>query len=132
MRVRKHAKHNVKEKPVKSKYETDEDLDSGIFEDLDQEVHELDENMDAIAAEEDEADKITFGMSFSPMDGDLGDETEDTGDLPETLLKNRYNQNLSAQSDIQPDDDELIEKIRITNKNKAGLGYGDNDYSKDE
>jgi hypothetical protein len=131
MRVRKHAKQNVNEKPVKSKYETDEDLDSGIFEDLDQEVHELDENMDAIAAEEDEADKITFGMSFSPMDGDLGDETEDRGDLPETLLKNRYNQNLSAQSDIQPDDDELIEKIRITNENKAGLGYGDNDYSKD-
>jgi hypothetical protein len=132
MKVRKHAKGNVNEKPVKKKFETDEDLDAGAFEDLDEEVHELDDNMDAIAAEEDEADKITFGMSFSPMDGDLGDETEDIGDLPEELLKNRYNPTLSAPSEITPDDDELIEKIRITNERTAGLGYGSNDYSEDK
>jgi SMC interacting uncharacterized protein involved in chromosome segregation len=132
MRVRKHSKHNVNEKPVKDKYESPEDLDQGVNDDMDPEVHELNDDIDAIEAEEEEADRITFGMSFSPMDGDLGDETEDTGDLPETLLKNRYNQNLSTQPSVTPDDDELIEKMRITNENKAGLGYGDNDYSDKE
>jgi hypothetical protein len=131
MRVRKHSKGNKNEKPVKDKLESAQDLDEGIFEDKDQEVHELIDDTDAIEVEEEEADKIIFGMSFSPMDGDLGDETEDNGDLPETLLKNRYNQNLSAQPEATPDDDELIDKIRITNEDKAGLGYGDNDYSEE-
>ncbi|MDQ3193026.1 MAG: hypothetical protein M3Q58_15685 [Bacteroidota bacterium] len=113
----------------KDKEEVKEERDLEEFEE--EQENELFMDSDAIEVEEEEGDKITFGSSFSPEDGDLGDESEDTGDLPETLRKNRYNPTLSAppESSTEPDNDELLENMRVTNEDKAGLGYGDNDYS---
>lgn len=131
MKARKHAKNKTSEKPLLKKSDIYEDLDAGAFDNEELDIHELDYESDAIEAEDDEGEKITFGMSFSPMDGDLGDESEDEGDLPETLIrnKNRYDPSLGTQPSDEPDNDELIEKMRITNEDKAGLGYGSNDYS---
>jgi hypothetical protein len=109
-----------------------ENLDDAWMDQDDQEVESLLDDKDAIELEEDQADKIVFGMSFNPKDGDLGDESEDNGDLPEMLIQNRYNPTLSTKPTGEDYKDELLEKMRITNENKAGLGYGDNDYDKEE
>jgi hypothetical protein len=109
-----------------------ENLDDALMDQDDQEVESLLDDKDAIELEEDQADKIVFGMSFNPKDGDLGDESEDNGDLPEMLIQNRYNPTLSTKPTGEDYKDELLEKIRITNENKAGLGYGDNDYEHEE
>jgi hypothetical protein len=109
----------------------DETLDEGMLDQDDQEVEGLSDGKDAIELEEEQADKIVFGMSFNPKDGDLGDESEDNGDLPDSLIQNRYNPTLSSKPSGDDYKDELLEKIRITNEEKAGLGYGDNDYSEE-
>jgi hypothetical protein len=110
----------------------DETLDEGLLDQDDQEVEGLLDDSDAIEVEEREADRITFGMNFNPKEGDLGDESEDRGDLPENLTQNRYDPTLSTRPSGSEDPDEIIRKIRITNENNAGLGYGDNDYSDEE
>lgn len=122
-----------RERPeIRREEEVREERDLEGFEEEEQE--ELFMDSDAIEVEEEEGDRITFGSSFSPKDGDLGDESEDNGDLPETLRRNRYNPTLSAppESSEEPDNDELLENMRVTNEDKAGLGYGDNDYSEEE
>ena len=110
--------------------EVKEERDLEVFEEEREE--ELRDETDAIELEEDEAEKITYGATFSPQEGDLGEEPQDIGDLPESLIKNRYDPTLLSQPTDEPDNDELIEKIRITNEDKAGLGYGDNDYTDED
>jgi hypothetical protein len=112
--------------------ENDETLDDAWLGQEDQEVESLLDDKDAIELEEDQADKIVFGMSFNPIDGDLGDESEDIGDLPENLINNRYDSTLSTKPSAENKKDELLEKIRITNEDEAGLGYSDNDYEEEE
>lgn len=121
-----------RERPEIRREEVKEEKDLEEFEEDTQD--ELFSESDAIEVQEDEGEKITYGLSFSPNEGDLGEETEDFGDLPETLRKNRYDPTLSAppESLEEPDNDELLENMRVTNEDKAGLGYGDNDYSEEE
>jgi hypothetical protein len=128
-------KHVVK--IVKDVLDAEDNLDENILgEEFQEDVEPLFDDLDAIEVEDDNAEKITFGMGFNPKDGDLGDETEDLGDLPDSMRKNRFDNTLSAQptGDMDDtDDDELVKKIRVTkNKDSIGLGYGDNDYSKEE
>ena len=110
--------------------EVKEERDLEVFEEEREE--ELLYETDSIEVEEGEAEKITYGATFSPQDGDLGEEPQDIGDLPESLIKIRYDSTLLSQPTDELDNDELIEKIRITNEDKAGLGYGDNNYTEED
>ncbi|HET6243589.1 MAG: hypothetical protein H0V01_02215 [Bacteroidetes bacterium] len=141
MKIKKQIATKKSIKPVRKRERpeiTREDDQVREEKDLEEFEEELEDELfgefDAIEVEEDEGEKITYGSFFSPKDGDLGDESEDTGDLPETLRKNRYDPTLSAppESSSEPDNDELLENMRVTNEDKAGLGYGANDYSEEE
>jgi hypothetical protein len=130
--IHKNVPEHLKSTREIEERENDETLDDAWLGQEDQEVESLLDDKDAIELEEDQADKIVFGMSFNPIDGDLGDESEDIGDLPENLINNRYDSTLSTKPSAENKKDELLEKIRITNEDEAGLGYSDNDYEEEE
>ncbi len=96
----------------------------------DNDITELTEGDDAIEIENETGDKIIYGSTFSPADGDVGDESEDNGDLPEGLRgKPEYTPTLASgaasDSDFQLDEN----RMHITDENHIGLGFDDNDYT---
>lgn len=99
---------------------------------LEPDVTELTEGDDPVEIENEQADKITFGSSFSPADGDLGDESEDMGDLPDSLKeRNRYDPSMST-GETSYNQSELEENgMHITDADHVGLAYDDNDYTRD-
>ena len=124
-------------KPIlKRKTKKSEDIsidENGRTEDFNDVVEELKEASDSIGIEMEEGERITYGSSFSPQDGDLGDESEDIGDLPEELRKigHRYDSTIPIGGAPPDDLDELEEGIDIVDADDAGLGYGENDYTED-
>ena len=97
----------------------------------DEDTEELIEGDDLIEMDIKNEKKIEY--SFSPPDGELEDESEDTGDLPEAVKKkgNRYNPTLSSGTTIKESELEN-EGIYIAHSDDIGLGYGENDYSMEE
>jgi hypothetical protein len=86
---------------------------------------------DAIEIEMGEGEKIVYGSTFSPKDGDLGDESEDIRDLPVEMRKggNRYDPTLSTGRMNESNDlDELEESIHITDEDHVGMAYGEDKY----
>ena len=100
---------------------------------INEEPSELAEGDDPIEMDINNGQKIDY--SFSPPDGELEDESEDKGDLPEGIKKtgNRYDPALSVAPKVQQKEEDLEkEGIYITDSDTIGLGYGDNDYAKEE
>jgi hypothetical protein len=90
---------------------------------------------DEIEVEKGEGEKIVYGSSFSPKDGDLGDESEDRGDLPSALKEfgHEYNPTLSSgPADTFEDGDELKQGIHIVKAEDAGMAYGPDRYTEEE
>lgn len=79
--------------------------------------------------------KLKFGFEFSGADGELGNPSEDTGDLPQILQKpgHQYNSNLedyNASSNKQKN--EIISSMHIADKHSIGMSYTSEDnYLKD-
>lgn len=92
---------------------------------------------DEIEIEKGEGEKIVYGSTFSPKDGDLGDESEDMDDLPSTLrdTNNIYNPRLSTGDTDEAEQgevDEIKRGIHIVKQEDAGLAYGEDNYVDDE
>jgi hypothetical protein len=97
---------------------------------IDADFTPLTDGDDAIEMESNEADKIIYGATFSGADGDLGDESEDRGDLPYSVNENGYNPSL-PEMQVQSLEDELeLNNMHISNEQDAGIAYDDNDYTK--
>ncbi len=85
---------------------------------------------DAIEMEKGEGEKIVYGSSFSPADGDEGDESDDRGDLPSESKRN-YNYFDPTLSDGSPGilvDDELKTGISIVDQDDIGMAYNEDQY----
>lgn len=83
---------------------------------------------DMIEIEKNEGRRISEMDQFTPMDGDLGDESMDLGDeIPETIKNhNYYDPAVSTGGSKSPFD--TPEGLHITKGSRAGLGYGDDGY----
>lgn len=89
---------------------------------------------DEIEIDKGEGEKIVYGASFSPKDGDLGDESEDHGDLPSSVKENghAYDPTLSSgQVDTTTDQDELKQGIRVVDAGQIGMAFGPDNYVDD-
>jgi hypothetical protein len=95
---------------------------------------DLEEGDDAIAMETNEGEKITYGSTFSPMDGDIGDESEDINDMPVDLKKtgNRYDPTLSSGKKVNKEAEELTDGIQVKDEDEIGMAYGKDNYVDDE
>ena len=90
---------------------------------------------DEIEIEKGEGEKIVYGASFSPKDGDLGDESEDHGDLPTSVKEqgHAYDPTLSTgQVDNTADQDELKQGIRVVGPEDIGMAFGPDNYVDNE
>jgi hypothetical protein len=104
--------------------------ESNFENNLETDITPLAEGDDIIEMENTEADKITYGSTFSAGDGDLGDESEDLGDLPLSPNENMYNPSL-PEKPIESLEDELEKNgMHISNQFDAGIAFDDNDYTK--
>jgi hypothetical protein len=89
---------------------------------------------DAIEIEKGEGEKIVYGSTFSPKDGDLGDESEDRGDLPSAIADNQYDPTLSTghfKKAGEEETEELKRGIRVIGPEDAGLAFGPDNYTDD-
>jgi hypothetical protein len=91
---------------------------------------------DMVEMSMEEGEKIVYGSTFSPKDGDSGDETEDNGDLPSALKKNKnaYDETISgaAEAPMSDTEDELKRGIHIANEDEIGMAYGEDKYTSDK
>lgn len=121
-RKRKQAKYDAEN--------ADRELTSGKRTELDAAHGE-----DAIEIERNKGRRFEDSKEFTPFHGNLGDETEDRGDLSATerMHKNQYNAAASAgenQERKSPDDGEALQ---IKRGRKAGLSFDEKDsYVEDE
>lgn len=89
---------------------------------------------DAIEIERNEGRRFEESKAFSPFHGDLGDESEDVGDLPPADRKNKNFYNAAAsvgenQEGMNPED---AEAMRIRKGRKAGVSFKEKDSYVDE
>jgi hypothetical protein len=97
---------------------------------IDSDIIPLTDGDDAIEMESNEADKISYGATFSGGDGDLGDESEDRGDLPFTSNENGYNPSLPDMPTQNLEDELEQNNMHVSNEQDAGIAFDDNDYTK--
>ncbi len=84
---------------------------------------------DAIEVERNEGRRFTEFQEFAPFHGDLGDESEDMGDLSSTdrKHKNLYNSAASVGENQEGLDLDDAEALLIKKGRKAGVSYKDED-----
>ena len=86
---------------------------------------------DPIEAEQIESEKLRFGFSFEPKEGQLGDETEDEGDLTAEQRKtgNRYKPFLGVD-DGERDNETIAsdQDLRVTDQGHIGMAFGEDNY----
>lgn len=89
---------------------------------------------DAIEIERNEGRRFAEAEVFAPFHGDLGDESEDMGDLSSTKRKNKnfYNSAASVGENQEGIDPEDAEAMRIKKGRKAGVSYQDEDSYVDD
>jgi len=89
---------------------------------------------DQIEQEIGEGEKIVYGSSFSYADGDEGDESEDTDDLPPSMKRvgNRYDNTIPTGKVEEPGLDEIKSHIRETDENFIGMAYGKDKYVEED
>lgn len=90
---------------------------------------------DPIEAEQVESEKLRFGFSFEPKEGQLGDETEDEGDLTAEQRKtgNRYKPFLGVD-DGERDNDTIAsdQDLRVTDQGHIGMAFGEDSYVEED
>jgi len=88
---------------------------------------------DPIEADMEEGEKIVYGSTFAPKDGDVGDESEDNQDMPSQmkLNGNLYDPTLSTGGTEQAEDDEIKSGMRVANEDEIGMAYGEDKYTKE-
>lgn len=128
---------SIKKKVLSKDFEQKEvPIDESVEEGLSVDLDELSEGDDPIEMDILEGDKIVYGSTFSPMDGNEGDESEDIDDLPDDLKSkgHRFDPTLSSGGRYETDEEqeEWEEGLYINEADGIGLGYGDNDYSEEE
>ena len=129
------AKNKNKPQPQaeEEKIEAEEELNnSGQIISEEEEPVDLVEGDDLIEMDIKNEKKIEY--SFTPPDGELENESEDTSDLPEEVKKtgNRYNPSFSSGPQLEEEDEMQKEGIFVANSDEIGFGYSDNDYAKEE
>lgn len=84
---------------------------------------------DPIEIERNEGSGLSDMDKYAPADGDLGDESEDFGDVaqPDRGQTNRYDSAQGVGSSNYPKDPEIPEGMHITKGGKAGLAAGTED-----
>lgn len=84
---------------------------------------------DAIEIERNEGRRFAEAKEFTPFTGDLGDESEDMGDLSPADRKNKnlYNSAASVGEDQEGIDPDDTDAMRIKKGRKAGVSYKDED-----
>lgn len=92
---------------------------------------------DAIEIDKGEGEKIVYGSTFSPKDGDLGDESEDRRDLPSSMRGNghQYDPTLSTGASNEAEEeetDELKRGMRVVRQEDTGMAYGPDNYVDDD
>lgn len=126
---------NLKKNKVERDLEDDEiyPIDKNSEEDLLIDLEELSEGDDPVEMDILEADKIVFGSSFSPMDGNDGDESEDVEDLPDELKRQgqRFDPTLSSGGRIKKETEEWEDGLFINDMDNIGMGFGENDYAEE-
>jgi hypothetical protein len=105
------------------------DMGQSASEDSDRDPNLIPE--DPIEAEQIESEKLRFGFSFEPKEGQIGDETEDGGDLTSEQRKtgNRYKPSLGVD-DGEPNEDNLAvdQELHITDTGHIGMSFGEDNY----
>lgn len=90
---------------------------------------------DPIEAEQIESEKLRFGFSFEPGEGQLGDETEDEGDLTADQRKtgNRYKASLGVD-DGEGADENIAndQELHVTDTGHIGMAFGEDNYVNDD
>lgn len=130
--MKKEQKDNKKTRnPQKSKPETPLEMDQNeIGEERDEPIIPD----DPIEAEQIESEKLRFGFSFEPKEGQTGDETEDEGDLTAEQRKtgNRYRPSMGVD-DGEKDDSEVAndQDLHITDTGHIGMAYEEDSYVED-
>jgi hypothetical protein len=86
---------------------------------------------DPIEAEQLESEKLRFGFSFEPKEGQTGDETDDEGDLTSDQRKtgNRYRPYLGVDDGVK--DEENIandQELHVTDTGHIGMAFGEDNY----
>ena len=74
--------------------------------------------------------KLSFGFQFSGADGELGNPSEDRGDLPKILQRpgHKYNSDIESANTSAPiDSNEIISSMHIADKGSVGLSFNDED-----
>lgn len=89
----------------------------------------LKEGEDAVEMSVYEGEKIVYGTSFSPQDGDIGDESEDLGDLTSDLSANRYDPTLSTGGRIPDQSAAIPEGIHLATEDQIGMAYNEDRYT---
>ena len=90
---------------------------------------------DPIEAEQVESEKLRYGFSFEPKEGQMGDETEDEGDLTAEQRKtgNRYRPYLGVD-DGEKDDENTAsdQELHVTDTGHIGMAFGEDNYVEEE
>lgn len=88
---------------------------------------------DAIGMEISEGERIQYGSTFSPQDGDIGDESEDLLDMPKALREtgHRYDPTLSTGQVKQSESNEITNSMHLADEDDIGMAYGEDDYIED-
>jgi len=89
---------------------------------------------DAIEIEMNEAERLSAMATFAPMDGDLGDESENFEDLPIEERKNRnfYDPALSTGGKSGDSNKERPEGLHVSRAFQAGVSFKDKDSYVDD
>lgn len=86
------------------------------------------------AFEKDTTDRLKFGFSFDPMQGELGSENEYKGDLaPEQKhLGNRFDPSISTgRVDDSESYDPQVRDLHVKDERDIGMAYGEDKYTRD-
>jgi len=111
-----------------------EDTESGSSSKLSRSEMDATHGDDAIEIEMNEAERLSAMATFAPMDGDLGDESEDFEDLPIEERKNRnfYDPALSTGGKSGDSNKERPEGIHVSRAFQAGVSFKDKDSYVDD
>lgn len=84
---------------------------------------------DAIDIERNEGQRFSDSATYMPTGGDLGDESQDYGDLPEQTRKNHnyYDASLASGGQRKSPDPENPEGMHIDDGRKVGLSFDEDE-----
>lgn len=118
----------------KNKYDDLSDSDDHTEDLTESERNQMDAShgSDEIEIENNEAKGINDMDTFSPMDGEVGDESTDYDDLPSDTKKNHNYYDPTLSTGGRKLDKEKINGLHISEAGEAGISFGKDNYVEDE